>query len=341
MNFIRSLRDSGEKFEIFGVDNNKYNLQRAETDKKALVPSAKHECYIDVLNDIIDANKLEFIHAQPDIEVFTISKFRDKLHVNTFLPKHKTVEICTDKFKSYSEWRKNNIKTPRTTLLRDEEDLKKAFEEYGGKVWVREVSGAAGKNSFSADNFNLAKAWIDWKNGWGIFTAAECLTSQSTTWLSIWKDGELIVAQGRKRLYWEFANRAPSGVTGITGTGITVSDAQLDEIAQKTIFAVDKKPNGIFGVDLTYDQEGVPNPTEINIGRFFTTHYFFTKAGLNMPYIYTKLAYGEEPPEIKPKINPLPDNLCWVRGMDAHPVLATKEKIDSFEKDLEKRINEI
>ena len=50
----------------------------------------------------------------------------------------------------------------------------------------------------------------------------------------------------------------------------------VDEIALRAITAVDGSPHGIFSVDLTYDDEGVPNPTEINIGRFFTTHLFFT-----------------------------------------------------------------
>ena len=64
---------------------------------------------------------------------------------------------------------------------------------------------------------------------------------------------------------------------------MTVSDPVVDDIAQRAIRAINPEPSGIFGVDLTYDRDGVPNPTEINIGRFFTTHQFFTAAGLNMP----------------------------------------------------------
>jgi hypothetical protein len=32
--------------------------------------------------------------------------------------------------------------------------------------------------------------------------------------------------------------------------------------------------------------------TEINVGRFFTTHQFFTALGLKLPYICVKLAFG-------------------------------------------------
>jgi carbamoyl-phosphate synthase large subunit len=147
----------------------------------------------------------------------------------------------------------------------------------------------------------------------------------------------LIVAQGRRRIYWEFANRTLSGVTGITGAAVTVSDPDVDEIAQKSIHAIDPKPHGIFGVDLTYDHVGVPNPTEINIGRFFTTVLFFTRAKLNMPYILVRLAFDETLPSITRRINPLPPGLVWVRGMDTEPMLTTMKEIEKYENDLKQR----
>jgi len=90
-------------------------------------------------------------------------------------------------------------------------------------------------------------------------------------------------------------------------------------------------PHGIFGVDLTYDALGVPNPTEINIGRFFTTHYFFTQAGLNLPEIYVNIALDREFPKLSREINPLPDGLVWIRGMDVEPILTTVSELDMLE----------
>ena len=177
---------------------------------------------------------------------------------------------------------------------------------------------------------------MDFKKGWGIYTAAECLSPISVTWQSIWKDGELVVAQGRKRLYWELSKLAPSGISGATGAGVTFSDSVLDKIAEKAVLAIDKKPNGIFSVDLAYDNQGIPNPTEINIGRFFTTHEFFTKAGLNMPYIFVKLAYDEPLPKIDKKLNPLKEGLVWIRGLDFIPVLTNTENINTYENELKK-----
>jgi carbamoyl-phosphate synthase large subunit len=91
---------------------------------------------------------------------------------------------------------------------------------------------------------------------------------------------------------------------------------------------------------MTYDKNGVPNPTEINIGRFFTTHLFFTEAGLNMPEILIKLAFGEEVFVAK-KLNPLQLNLLWIRGVDFLPILTELNKIENYEKEFEERIKKL
>ena len=92
--------------------------------------------------------------------------------------------------------------------------------------------------------------------------------------------------------------------------------------------SVTDKPHGVFGVDMAYDKNGVPNPTEINISRFFTTVLFFTKAGLNMPEVFANLGLYGKMPVLKKTINPLPDGLLWLRGMDTVPRLARAEDFD-------------
>lgn len=339
-NFIQSLRESPESFYIIGMCSDPYDLCRAYTEENYLVPYAYEEDYYLILENIVKKTKPNFLHMQNDIEVLAISEYREKLWelgVKTFLPKHNSVEICVNKMKTYDKWRKLGLKVPKSMLIKTKEDLARAFDEFGGEIWLRATEGAAGKGALPTNNFQFAKEWINFFNGWGKFMAAECLTSQTVTWMSIWKDGDLIVAQGRKRLSWAFANRTLSGVTGITRVGVTISDPIVDEIAQEAIFAIDSEPNGIWSIDMTYDKEGIPNPTEINIGRFFTTHLFFSRAGLNMPYIIIKLAFNEKLPYISKKINPLPSGLEWIRGMDSEPVLTTIDKVNELKESLEKR----
>jgi hypothetical protein len=337
-NFVRSLRESPEAFHLIGVDCNRYYLQRAETDERHLVPEADAPDYLPLLRGLVAESGAELVHGQPDQEIRVISEHRAGLGARTYLPNHATIELCQDKLASFRRWRDAGLTVPETLLVRGEGDLDHAFERFGAPVWLRAVvSPGGGKGSFRAATPRAARAWLDFCEGWGSFTAAECLQPESITWTALYRDGELVVAQGRKRLYWELGNRAPSGVTGITGTGVTVSDPALDEIALRAVAAVDPRPHGIFAVDLTYDRRGVPNPTEINIGRFFTTHLFFTRAGLNLPYLYVKLAFGEPCALPEPRLNPLPPGLAWVRGMDFLPVLTTLESIERAAEELAAR----
>lgn len=341
-NFIKSIRKSLEKFFIIGMTSDPYDLCKADVEKRHLVPFAYEKDYYLILEEIIEENKPEFIHVQNDFEVLSISKFRNKLksmNVLTYLPKHESIKICIDKLKSWEIWEKSDIKVPNSLIINDEDDLKEAFENFGDEIWIRAIKGAAGKGSLPTSNMDFAKSWLDYFNGWGNFMAAEYLSPTSVTWMSLWSKGELVVAQGRKRIHWAFENRALSGVTGITGAGVTISDPLVDEVAQKAIMSIDSTAHGIWSVDMTYDDKGIPNPTEINIGRFFTTNYFFTKMGLNMPYIYLKLAFDEELPEIRKKINPLPPDYTWIRGMDTEPVLTTMKKISTYESELNIRRN--
>jgi hypothetical protein len=73
--------------------------------------------------------------------------------------------------------------------------------------------------------------------------------------------------------------------------------------------------------------KGTPCVTEINAGRFFTTSNFFTECGLNMPYIYVKLAFGEKVKIPANKMTIIPPDKYWIRLPDALPVLVDGDAI--------------
>ncbi|MDY6987440.1 MAG: carboxylate--amine ligase [Thermodesulfobacteriota bacterium] len=337
--FCRSLRDADIDYEIIGLDCDKYHLCLAEVDFKYLIPRAEEQDYIPIINHIADKHQADFLHAQPDVEIEVLSENRGRLRVKTNLPRREVVQSCLNKFTSYELWRRAGMTVPETLLIENRDDLKRAFEEFKPELWIRNVKGAAGRGALRTRDFDEAVSWIDFCRGWGEFTASECLTENTITWQSLWKEGQLIVAQTRLRKYWEFSNRSPSGVTGLTGTGVTMSDRAVDDIASRCIYAVDDRPNAIFSVDMTYDKNGTPNPTEINIGRFFTTHYFFTKAGLNFPDIYVRSSLGMDVDLPEKKINPLENDLAWVRGLDSLPLLTTLSDIERSETQLQELKN--
>lgn len=338
---IKSLLKSSRKETIIGMGSEVTDLVLSSAHEKFYIPYADTKEYKESLLNILKSEKPNFVHFQNDLEIFHASKFRDeieKLGVKTFMPSHDVIDTCVHKYKTYLKCKEAGIIVPQNILINTEEDLKRAFEELGdssGKIWLRASSiGGGGKGALPTNNFTFAKGWIDRYNGWGDFVAAEMLTPNTVTWLSIWHEGELIVAQTRLRKGWTHGNRTVSGVTGVTKVGQTYSDSEVDRISIDTIKAVTSKPHGIFGVDMAYDKNGIPNPTEINISRFFTTVLFFTEAGLNMPEIFKNIALYSEFPALNKKINPLADGMMWLRGMDTLPALMTEEIIKENIKNL-------
>lgn len=334
-NFIRSLRESRRGDHLIGASSASTDLFLADTDEKYVVPYATDSGYQQAILRLLRKTRPDLLHLQHDFEIREVSRIREQvqeLGVSLFLPAPDTVENCVDKHRSYGLWKQAGLRVPETLLLRSPEDLATAFEKLGPKIWIRATEGGGGSGALSTDGFEFARLWIDRFEGWGRFTAAEVLTPETVTWLSIWYEGRLVVAQARRRRSWKFGSRTLSGVTGVTGIGETRSEPVVDRVAQDAILAVDPEPHGIFGVDMAYDPEGFPNPTEINIGRFFTTHYFFTRAGLNMPEIYCDLALEGKFPDLERKINPLPDGLVWIRGMDVEPVLTSANELEKMER---------
>lgn len=332
-NVIKSLMEGDKNNEIIGMGSEPMDLMLTRATKKYYVPYAEDIKYKSSLLKVLNIEKPDLIHFQNDLEIREASRMREDI-INTgakiYMPSKEVIEVCVDKSKSSLIWEREGIKIPKTIIVNNEKDLKRAFETFGnseGKIWIRATEGGGGKGALPADNYDFAKMWIDKFNGWGNFTAAELLDAGTVTWLSIWYQGELVVAQTRKRNSWNFGNRTLSGVTGITRVGETLSDETVNKVALDSILSIDKKPNGIYGVDMTYDFNGFPNPTEINISRFFTTVYFFTKAGLNMPQIFADIALNNRFPNLKNKINPLLDGLLWIRGMDREPLLTTESEI--------------
>lgn len=334
--FCRSLNDADTNYEIIGVDCDKYHLNLAETHHKYLIPRVDDPDYIEILNYIAKKHQADFLHAQPDTEIEVLSERRNDLKVKTNFPSKNAVRICVDKWKSYKKWEAADVKVPKTLMIYNRNDLLNAFKKLGKTIWIRGIKGAGGKGSLPTSDFEQACKWIDLCKGWGNFNAAELLSSRTVTWQSIWNKGKLIVAQTRERAYWEYSSKIFSGVTGLTGTGVTIEDEVVNDVALNSIFAVNSnQPHGIFSVDMTYDFDGIPNPTEINIARFFTTHYFFTCAGVNFPDIFVKMSLGLPIEKLRKEINPLPEGLAWIRGMDSKPVLVNLSRLSKFERDLE------
>ena len=95
VNFLRSLETVNEKMELFGTDINIYHKEFAKpwTKEMFIVPRADSKDYVPKINEIIEKNKIEFIHPQPDVEVSAVSENRDKLNAAKLEQTH--LHTCT------------------------------------------------------------------------------------------------------------------------------------------------------------------------------------------------------------------------------------------------------
>lgn len=331
---INSLQKNSDN-EVIGMGSEVSDLVLSAASRKYYVPYANDPKYKGALLKILSKEKPDLVHFQNDLEIYHASLLRNdilKTGTKIFMPEHEVIDTCVHKDKSYEAFSSAGIKVPKNLLIETPDDLARAFEELAdedGKIWLRASSiGGGGKGSIPTNSFDMASSWISHYQGWGDFLAAEMLTADTVAWMSIWYEGELVVAQTRERRGWTHGNRSISGVTGVTKVGVTVANDLVDDVALASVRAVSSKPHGIFGVDMTYDKQCIPNPTEINISRFFTTVRFFTEAGLNMPEIFKELAlFGKSSIVPDQNLNPLENGLMWMRGMDTSPLLIHEDKL--------------
>jgi carbamoyl-phosphate synthase large subunit len=337
INFVASLQAAPEKMFVVGTEANKYFVHLATTDKVYSVPKATEQCYVDSLNEIIGKEKIEFLHAQPDVEVEVLSENRERLHTRLFLPSKEAVAACQDKLAAAKLWKKRDVPVARFMELRGSSDVGKAFEELGSPIWIRATHGAGGVGSTPAGNKETAVSWMNYWKGRGVdwkFIAQEHLQGRNIAFHSLWKDGELVMSMARERLEYIYPHLAPSGVTGTPAVQKTIHDETVNKIGTDAVLSIDTGFNGIACVDMKENSEGVPCVTEINAGRMFTTSFFFSYASkilrkdfwANIPYLYVKLAFKEEIPKI-PKYNVLPENVYWIRHIDAPARLVKDQKV--------------
>src|SRR3972149_3630417 len=248
INFVTSLKIVDEKMFLVGTEANGYFSHLVTTDKKYVIPKAKQRGYIDKLNEIIRKEKIEFLHAQPDVEVEVVSANRDLIEAPVFLPSKKAVEACQDKLESARLWKKHNIPVAKFMEIHSEADVDEAFEELGSPIWIRATHGAGGVGSTPASNRETALSWITYwrsrKMGWN-FIAQEHLPGRNTAFHSLWKNGELVTSMARERLEYIYPHLAPSGIMGTPAVQRTVHDEAVNRIGTEAVLAIDSDFRGI------------------------------------------------------------------------------------------------
>ena len=285
-----------------------------------------------------EETRADFIWPMHDAEIERISERADELPAKTWLPPYEVVAATADKRKTYRLLKAAGVPTPDTIDLYTEDDLTRAFDEFGGEVWLRSATGGGGAGALRAAKIAHALAWLDMHNGWGTFTASRILPGPGDyVWDCVWKHGELIMAQRQTRII-----RGVTGISlhGVTGRGVLLCDAPnaVQEIGIAAIEALTPKPHGIFRVDFVDDAEGDPNVTEIDAGRFTSgdaVHWF--PVGVNMPAEVLKLAFGEPLGFEPPLIDPYPKDIVSINAANRPQIFLKRSEVLKHEQEFQRR----
>jgi len=327
INFIECLVKAG-RYNIVGCDINDWHLEilkgKFKEVKTYVSPNCLDVTYNQFINDLIVKENIDFVHAQPDMEVEVLGKSREQIKATTFLPSDRMISRCRDK---YITNRMLSAMTPLAYLV-DESlihfQILSIQEEAGNeKVWLRAVRGAGSRAALPVTSAEQALNWIKyWKETKRLeandFMLSEFLPGKEYAFQSVWKDGELITSMARERVEYLMGNLFPSGQSSSPSVAVTVHNDAVNETATTAIRLLDSDANGVFCIDMKEDVEGRPHVTEVNAGRFFTTSNFFAHFGANMPDTYIQLGLGEEVTGLE-QYNALQKDLVWVRGVDVIP----------------------
>lgn len=334
VNLTRSLQAAPEKIFTVGMDASPFYIHLALTDERVLVPRADEETrYIDAVKRIIKKYGINFIMPNSSIEMEVLTRHSEELGAMTFLPSLRTQQIAASKYKTWKTWSKMGIPVPQTMVIETKEDVEKAFDLISTRpIWFR-GAGIPGKGIGGAQlpckNVRQATGWVDFHNGWGNFLASEFLPGRNLTFLGIYDHGRLVMSQGRQRDAYVIPHVNPAGITGAPAISHTIRDTFLNDLGEQATLAIDPEFTGAGFVDFKMTEDGRALPTELNAGRFGTTHHFYTTAGANFPYCLLKLAFGEPLPDYVRTHNVLLDGLYWIRTLDAGPVLVAEQDMDS------------
>lgn len=249
--------------------------------------------------------KIEFkwgmpVLPQPESLVVKCAEWRDEGIMNYHGPRTAVIRLLQDKLHACQMWSEYGIKTKSPMLIGPElpDWLHQAKDRFGMPYWLRVRSGAGARGAIIVEDLREAYHWVrlhQVRFGENVeFMAEEYLPGRDFCWTALYHEGYRIASFSRERLEWLYPHLAPfSGRTGTPTRSRIVHDSVVTTIGEHAVAAVDMEPHGVYCVDMREDAAGVPQPTEINAGRWATTSPLYRHFGSNLVAAQIRLANGD------------------------------------------------
>ena len=322
---IRSLRAGDPSLVVVGCHDDRFVLKKSTADRNYLIPSLAHRGYSASLRQIVKAEKIDLLVPNTDADVWMASELRRRLGCRVFLPRHRVIALCQDKYALTAFLASRRVPVPLTYPVTRRGAVAAIFRRLGSRprVWCRIRAGSGSRGAVPLTRPDQAIAWIKyWQDMRGVpassFTLAEYLPGRDFACQSLWKDGRLVLIKTCERLSYFGGGSQPSGASSISALAKSVVEPRVVNVCTTAVRALGRKVSGAFSVDLKENSGGVPCITEINVGRFITMTNLFDLVGkYNMAATYVRLAL-DKPFDIDEPYDAV-DDYYFVRDVDALP----------------------
>lgn len=184
--------------------------------------------------------------------------------------------------------------------------------------WIRDTHGAGGAGAAKLTGQ----------------MCSEYLPGRNLSVELVYHEGELLAWFAKERLSYLVTSVQPN-VAGIGSSAVSrcIDDSNARDVAVWAVRAIDKRPCGIYAVDMKEDKFGQAKVTEINPGRFLTASYvYFLRTGYNLPRLYVEAALGID----RTPLPPYPEGQAVIRQTDSIPWCGRLPRWDHQDIDWEK-----
>jgi len=334
-NLVRALRTMTHPPVIVGVNHDRFTLQQSAADANYLCPRYDSPDFIESALDIVDRQSLNVVMPSDDDAVKAFSDARDQFPLDLFLPARRSIELCQDKYALNRFLLRRAIPAPRAHKLRELKNVDKVMSRFsrGRIMWCRARRGSRSLAATPVASSLQARSWItQWRDLQGVkvsdFMLAEYLPGRHVVVYSVWLCGRLLLARSAEMLSYFAAGNNPSGVFSLPSLAKMVVIPEALRTSARALKAIEKRPTGVFIVEMKGSVTGKLCITEINAGRFPSGASALLSAGTyNMIEVFARAAIGR-PISIADPLGDLSDRYL-VRDIDSLPgVFTTAELLE-------------
>ncbi len=324
---VRSLNESPifkNRCEFIGTDvcYNMYGVYEGLYSKVYKVPMFSDPSYREIMQTIIDENKIEYAILIPEPEVLYWSQ--NPFNVKFLRIPSGFAETVISKLRLYEALKDTGL-VPDFQVVDKEQLCDESFVKLSYPLWVRDYSEGttSGMGSFAPKNHKQLCAWLEINDNINTFMLSEYLPGRNLACFLLYSNGVLLKYGVAQRIEYLMAKVAVSRITGNTSMGKLLNDDQVFNVARTAVELVASKTkeimNGLIVVDLKEDKNGTPIVTEINIRHVAFTSSF-AMAGLNFSQYQMQLLIGDKA-LISPDLTMIfPENNIILRDVDGLPI---------------------